>query len=819
MKIVQCNRIGFGFIFIWFGCHVAPQSRTKQIRSWGMRGSAQDVPGLPGSSDPSAGGENELRRMDGEESSPVPADPTLRPLGLLLAGGKGHADLIDFHRRLMAGLEDSGDAGDGLGKSFDSIGHDTIERALQPSIGASSDAITSVAKLRLRATNEENGTNILGKADENISMRGRVQDREGHVIDTPDAKIPGNVHLGFQPAPAPFSFAGKPEEVMLCFGDSLTWGMAHNYTGRYDVTWPMLLQKKVERFNVKVLESALCSRTTVFDDDSNESWMPGAEGHDFNGLDHFVPEFLSACPGWLIILLGTNDLKGRIREKSKYRTRLDASIVTKNCASIGLKARELHEKSPFMQGALKIALIVPPEIVLNRLSTELGYDSSSARISQDFREAFKKVCMDHHFYFVEAEIDMENSMDGIHITEAANRSVARAVYKMFRQAAAGTNPEELIEPEGETEEEKSFSDNSISSSEEFSTEDEEDLSGSESEAFEIDEDDDKKTGGEKIDKKPSGKQREGEKIMKVWCDEASDHTSDGTMEEEAKRIPICTRKLKLSGKRPKKRFVSNGIEIKERKGSGFERPRKQLKGSFGVKTSPRKKKNKEKKGGNEFEENVSSTLKDRTSSAKKGFPLPFEDLIPTLAKGGAAQLFGKKLIGRSSKTDRRKQKQPVDPRLAAEKRMIKLLARCSKAATKSEFGAFITDVLAMQGMSARQVIRRMECLKIRVKRMRSNRVSEEFNAIMNRKIQEQDELEELTSSEEVEDKDRGSVVITKMTKRRKGNKERPVVISLDSDPDDVVVEVKKDSNESSSVKRKKINRTAAVIELLDDDDW
>ncbi|CAK9056019.1 SGNH_hydro domain-containing protein, partial [Durusdinium trenchii] len=217
--------------------------------------------------------------------------------------------------------------------------------------------------------------------------------------------------------------------------------MAHNYTGRYAVPWPRLLKERLALYGLEVVESALCSRTTIHADAGNKSWMTGARPHYFDGLDHLTPEFLSCSPKWLVVLLGTNDLRVAIRKAAKARTRLDARLVAQNCAKIGLKARELHESNPFQSGKLNIVLVVPPLVNLNELAKQLGYDESSAHIAQDFERAYTEECALHDFLCAKPSIDMSASVDGIHITESANISLAEAVWGVIRPVL-GPPPED-----------------------------------------------------------------------------------------------------------------------------------------------------------------------------------------------------------------------------------------------------------------------------------------------------------------------------------------------------------------------------------------
>lgn len=216
---------------------------------------------------------------------------------------------------------------------------------------------------------------------------------------------------------------------VLFYGDSITWGMAHNYTGRYVQTYPRQLESRLLGKGYRVVEAALCSRTSTFDDEDNGNWMIGGDPHIFNGLAHFSPTFLGTSPRAVVILLGTNDLKVRIRAKAKQRTRLDARDVAENVARIGLLARSLHENSVRLKRhELDVVLVCPPHVKLNALSTDLGYDETSVKLSHDFPHAFAHVCEQHGFHLVVPPVDMAPSVDGVHVTPEGTKAIAEAVW-------------------------------------------------------------------------------------------------------------------------------------------------------------------------------------------------------------------------------------------------------------------------------------------------------------------------------------------------------------------------------------------------------
>jgi lysophospholipase L1-like esterase len=94
------------------------------------------------------------------------------------------------------------------------------------------------------------------------------------------------------------------ERVVLCYGDSNTWGWIPAEGGRFprEVRWPGVLAAELGA-GWQVVEEGLGGRTTVFDDPLE----PGR-----NGRKYLLPCLLSHDPVDLVVIgLGTNDLKFR----------------------------------------------------------------------------------------------------------------------------------------------------------------------------------------------------------------------------------------------------------------------------------------------------------------------------------------------------------------------------------------------------------------------------------------------------------------------------------------------------------------------------
>jgi lysophospholipase L1-like esterase len=280
---------------------------------------------------------------------------------------------------------------------------------------------------------------------------------------------------------------GPPE--ILFYGDSLTYGMAHDRAGRYDTPWPRLLAEQLqEEEGLTIVESAMCSRTTQFDDlkYTNKDWLPKMRPHFFNGARHLIPTMLCHTPHWLVLLLGTNDLQkqiqtfykrrrlaaatkhsnhpdhmsgsstsGRAAQAGGYHNQADSGdgYHSQNASSSGLSTRLINNYPP-EKCAEEIALSVvamayeakkyfpkvravvmtPPPFRLTEDNKDWGFNEKSVQIANYFPYAFGKMCRLHgiaNVCYPENSIDMNDSVDGVHITEAQNQVLADALGKFI----------------------------------------------------------------------------------------------------------------------------------------------------------------------------------------------------------------------------------------------------------------------------------------------------------------------------------------------------------------------------------------------------
>ena len=199
-------------------------------------------------------------------------------------------------------------------------------------------------------------------------------------------------------------------KTVMCFGDSISWGQDPATRERmpYETRWPGVLQRAMGG-RVRVIEEALCDRTTIWDD-------PYVEGR--NGKTMLAPLLESHAPvDLLVILLGTNDLQ-RHFNKSAAEVALGLATLAdlaqrSGCGPDG-KAPEILLIAPHRFGAL-----APME----RLYFA-GKEADADQLADDVR-AVAETCGCH---FLDASsVVTASAADGIHLDPDSHRALAAAV--------------------------------------------------------------------------------------------------------------------------------------------------------------------------------------------------------------------------------------------------------------------------------------------------------------------------------------------------------------------------------------------------------
>ncbi|WP_117235110.1 SGNH/GDSL hydrolase family protein [Vibrio maerlii] len=132
---------------------------------------------------------------------------------------------------------------------------------------------------------------------------------------------------------------------ILCFGDSNTWGCSPDLPRRYnhEERWTRLLQSKLPE-GYLVIEEGLNSRTTVLED-------PYEAGK--KGLDYLLPCIESHHPDFVVLMLGTNDLKSRFN--------VTASDISKGAARLVTLIQNYQHN--FMQKPPQVLLVSPTHVL------------------------------------------------------------------------------------------------------------------------------------------------------------------------------------------------------------------------------------------------------------------------------------------------------------------------------------------------------------------------------------------------------------------------------------------------------------------------
>lgn len=214
------------------------------------------------------------------------------------------------------------------------------------------------------------------------------------------------------------------ERVVLCFGDSNTWGYEPGSGARYprSVRWPGALAAELGA-GWHVVEAGLNGRTTVFEDPLG----------DKRGLRHLGPVLESAAPvDVVVLLLGTNDLKTRFAasayEIAEGAGRLVDAVRASGAGPAG--------------GAPAVLLLAPPPVVaLDGWATRDpvafagvadGWRDAEAT-SRAFAAQYARVARTRGVACLDAGAHVASSpVDGIHWAPEGHAALGRAVATVLR---------------------------------------------------------------------------------------------------------------------------------------------------------------------------------------------------------------------------------------------------------------------------------------------------------------------------------------------------------------------------------------------------
>ncbi len=202
--------------------------------------------------------------------------------------------------------------------------------------------------------------------------------------------------------------------VVVCFGDSNTWGYDAVTATRYPATirWTGVLQAELGS-SYAVIEEGLNGRTTNIDDPVDE---------DRNGRTHLPSRLETHAPlDLIIIMLGTNDTRARLN-----RT---ASDIAQSAALLGrTAARSVCGPGGSAPAVLLVA--PPPMLVLP------GWDemlAGAAEKSAQFGERYAWFAQRYGLRFFDAgSVITSSPVDGIHFDEPNHAVLGRALAHQVR---------------------------------------------------------------------------------------------------------------------------------------------------------------------------------------------------------------------------------------------------------------------------------------------------------------------------------------------------------------------------------------------------
>jgi lysophospholipase L1-like esterase len=203
--------------------------------------------------------------------------------------------------------------------------------------------------------------------------------------------------------------------VILCYGDSNTWGYNPLTQDRLSIheRWTGILADQLGE-NYRVIEEGLNGRTTVWDDPIEEFR---------NGKQYLMPCLLSQKPVDLVILmLGTNDLKKRFSVSAQ-------DIAT----SIGVLVEIIQRSVAGPDGsAPKILLIAPP--VVGKLTGYAEMFGNAFENSLKFGEYYRQIAELYDCEFLDAgKVIISSELDGIHFEADQHKKLGLAVAALVKE--------------------------------------------------------------------------------------------------------------------------------------------------------------------------------------------------------------------------------------------------------------------------------------------------------------------------------------------------------------------------------------------------
>ncbi|MBR5953370.1 MAG: SGNH/GDSL hydrolase family protein [Pseudobutyrivibrio sp.] len=198
---------------------------------------------------------------------------------------------------------------------------------------------------------------------------------------------------------------------VLCFGDSNTYGLKPDGSGRFDKTerWTGVLSEMLGHQDYEVIEEGLVGRTTVFEDSTRK----GRNG------SKLLPILLESHGpvDTVVVMLGTNDCKAVYNASPKLIAR-GAEILL----------RQIRDNN----SAAKILLLSPIHLGDTVWKEEFDpeFDEKSVITSKELKAVFAKLAEEFDCMFLAAsDVAKPSETDQEHLDEKGHLALANAIYK------------------------------------------------------------------------------------------------------------------------------------------------------------------------------------------------------------------------------------------------------------------------------------------------------------------------------------------------------------------------------------------------------
>ncbi|MBR5649399.1 SGNH/GDSL hydrolase family protein [Pseudobutyrivibrio sp.] len=198
---------------------------------------------------------------------------------------------------------------------------------------------------------------------------------------------------------------------VLCFGDSNTYGLKPDGSGRFEKTerWTGVLSEMLGHQDYEVIEEGLVGRTTVFED----STRLGRNG------SKLLPILLESHGpvDTVVVMLGTNDCKAVYNASPKLIAR-GAEILL----------RQIRDNN----SAAKILLLSPIHLGETVWKEEYDpeFDEKSVLTSKELKAVFAKLAEEFDCMFLAAsDVAKPSETDQEHLDAKGHLALANAIYK------------------------------------------------------------------------------------------------------------------------------------------------------------------------------------------------------------------------------------------------------------------------------------------------------------------------------------------------------------------------------------------------------